>query len=417
MVEQWSGPGGGLRYAYDWTGAAFSVERMRKERLAKAQASLKKHNIDVMLCMLADNVRYTTSTTGPPWMKGLVPGWRYALLVKDQAPILWEHGDIRHITKQNCPWLKKVNFSHTWTRGYPGPMTEHIAKLWAEDIKKELKEQGVAGEKIGLDGPEILSLKTLKDVGIEAVDGQTAMLDARYTKTKDEIECFRTTAAICEIILDETRRAIRPGLRECDITALGFKVAYENGMDDVTGFTVCSGPFGWPNFKFYTDRIIRPGDLVTLDIGGARWNGYMSCYYRTYKCMTRPTEKEKGFYQDALDWLQSAIKATKPGATTADLCREWPDAKKEWGYDSEWEAIANEWGHGLGLGGYEPPMVSRAFSLEYPQTLKEGCVFALETQQGSMKEGGVRIEEMVTVTSSGAEVLSKYPVDEIIVCP
>lgn len=43
--------------------------------------------------------------------------------------------------------------------------------------------------------------------------------------------------------------------------------------------------------------------------------------------------------------------------------------------------------------------------------------FAMETQDGTVKDGGVRIEEMIRVTDTGHEILTKYPVDEIIECP
>ena len=377
---------------------------------------MKKHNLKALLCMDPTNVRYVTSTATPPWMIR-VPGWRYCLLVEGRTPVLWEHGDIRYTTKEQCSWLDKVNYGIVWMRGQPGPQSEHIAKLWAEGIKKELKEQGVGNEPIGLDAPEILSTKALKDVGIQWVDGQSAMIDARVIKTKDELECLKIAAAICDTILDRVKHAIRPGVREVELVGLGYKVGYDFGMDDIIGFTVCSGPYGWPNFKYYTDRMIRPGDAVTYDIGGASFNGYKTCYYRTF-CCGQPSQKLKDYYQQSLDYINSAIRKVKPGATTADLVKEWPDATKEWGYESEWEAIANEWGHGLGLSLYEPPTVSRAFSLDYPFTLKENMAFALETQQGSMKEKiGVRVEEMLIVTSSGCEIISKYPVDEITVCP
>ncbi|WP_309493279.1 Xaa-Pro peptidase family protein [Candidatus Hecatella orcuttiae] len=396
------------RFAYDWRDG-INVERMRRERLERARASMKAHGLEAMLCMDSTNVRYITSTITPPWMIR-VPGWRYCLLVRDEDPVLWEHGDIRHITKAECSWLSEVKYAYTWMRGQPGPLTEHIARTWAADIKKELVARGV--KKVGLDVPEAVSVRALQNEGIEVTDCQQAMLDARIIKTKDELNCLKIAAAICEAILEEVRRALKPGITELHLTALGYKVGYEMGMDDIIGFTVCSGPNAWPNFKFYTDRIIRPGDTVTFDIGGASYNGYKTCYYRTFS-LGQPSPKIKEFYREAYEWIYSAIRKIKPGATTADLVSDWPDATKEWGYDSEWEAIANEWGHGLGLALYEPPTITRIWSREFPVTLKEGMTFALETQQGTWKDGGVRIEEMVAVTSSGVEVLSKWPVEEI----
>jgi Xaa-Pro aminopeptidase len=405
------------QYAYDWR-EGINLERLRKERLEKAREAMKKYGIDAMILMKADNVRYTTSTITPPWMMA-VPGWRYALVAKDHPPILWEHGDISHITREECPWLGKVKFSYTWIRGqetYLRDCWEYVAKLWAEDLMKELKELGIKDGVIGMDVREELAVKALKNLGIEVVDCQRAMVDARLIKTKDEINCLRMAAAICEIMFEEAKRMLKPGVREIDIVALGHKIGWEHGMDDITGFTVCSGPNTWPNRKFYTDRIIRPGDLVTFDIGGAGYMGYKTCYYRTFKVGAQPTVKEKEFYDVTVEQLRSAERMIKPGVTTKEVVeKSFRTAKELWGYESEFEAIANQWGHGLGLALYEPPMFSWAFSPMFPFELKENMTFALETQHGSPKEGGVRVEDMYVVTSTGVERLSKYPRDEIIV--
>jgi Xaa-Pro dipeptidase len=401
-------------WACDWQ-ERINNDRLRKDRLARARAAMKERGLSALVCMDSSNVRYITGTATPPWMV-FVPGFRYCLLVEDADPLLWEHGDIKFTTMKTCPWLKgQVRSAYTWIRGQPGPQTNEIARMWAEDIKEELKARGYHKDTIGLDVPELASIKALESAGISWVDGQTPMLNARVIKTNDEIECLRIAAAITEAMFAKMQQAIKPGVREVDLVGLGHQVLFTNGLDGLMSFTICSGPNTWPNFKYYTDRMIRPGDIVTIDVGGAGYNGYKECYYRTFSC-GRASQKHKEFYAQALEWMRSAIRATRPGARVADLVKDWPDATKEWGYESEWEAMANEWGHGLGLSLYEPPTVSKAFTVDHKFTLKENMSFALETQQGSMKDGGVRIEEMLAVTSSGVEVLSKYPVEDIIEC-
>lgn len=402
------------QYNYDWR-EGVNVDRMRKERLERARKAMKERGLTALITMEPTNTRYLTGTVTPPWMIR-VPGWRYCLLVEGHDPLLYEHGDIKITSKEECPWLKgQVKSAYVWIRGQTGEVTEWAAKLWAEDLKKELEARGYKKESVGLDVWEAPALRALKAVGLDVSDGQAGMMDARTIKTKDEIECLKIAAAISEAIFCEVQRSIRPGIRERDLVAIGAKLGWEYGLDDIIGFTVCSGSYGWPNFKYHTDRIIRPGDLVTFDNGGNAWNGYLADYYRTFSC-GQPTERHKQFYKDAYDWLYSAIRAVRPGVTTKELAEKWPPAS-DWGYESEWEAIANQWGHGIGLALYEPPTVSRIYSLKFPFTLKENMTFAMETQQGTRKEGGVRIEEMLRVTDTGVEILTKYPVDEIIQCP
>ena len=118
-------------------------------------------------------------------------------------------------------------------------------------------------------------------------------------------------------------------------------------------------------------------------------------------------------YQEAYDWLYDSIGAVKAGATTRDIALKWPSAKEAWGYDEEDQAAANLWGHGLGLAQYDPPVISRIWSLDHPIEIKTGMVFALETQHGKTHRYGVRIEEMLIVHDDDIEIISNFPVKEI----
>ena len=86
-----------------------------------------------------------------------------------------------------------------------------------------------------------------------------------------------------------------------------------------------------------------------------------------------------------------------------------------WGYEDEDQAAANLWGHGLGLAQYDPPVISRIWSLDHPLEIESVMVFALETQHGVPFEFGVRIEEMVIVHDDDVEIISNFPVNQITV--
>ncbi len=116
-----------------------------------------------------------------------------------------------------------------------------------------------------------------------------------------------------------------------------------------------------------------------------------------------------------MKWLYDSIKAVKVGATTRDIASKWPSAKEAWGYEEEDQAAANLWGHGLGLAQYDQPVISRIWSLDHPIEIKEGMVFALETQHGKPYQWGVRIEEMLIVHKDSVEIVSNFPVEQITV--
>ena len=116
-------------------------------------------------------------------------------------------------------------------------------------------------------------------------------------------------------------------------------------------------------------------------------------------------------YTRCREYMDMAIAAVKPGATTADIVQLWPRAE-EFGFANEEAAFALQYGHGVGLAIWEKPIFSRLVSLEHPETLEEGMVFALETYwPASDGWSAARIEEEVVVTADGCEVITKFPAE------
>ena len=244
----------------------------------------------------------------------------------------------------------------------------------------------------------------------------SAMMEARAVKNVDEQECLRTVGAIGDAAHWETMKFLKPGLTENQVTAHIMKFLYSiPGMEDVEDVIVSSGPNTWPNWRNFSDRIVKPGDIVFMDLAALTWNGYKSCYYRTYCVGKEPTDEQKKYYATALKWLYDSIKAVKVGTTTKEIASKWPSAKEAWGYAEEDQAAANLWGHGLGLAQYDPPVISRIWSLDHPVKIEEGMVFALETQHGKTHQWGVRIEEQLIVHKDGVEITSNFPVEQITV--
>ena len=93
----------------------------------------------------------------------------------------------------------------------------------------------------------------------------------------------------------------------------------------------------------------------------------------------------------------------------------WPTAQA-FGFRDEEAAFALQYGHGVGLSIWERPIFSRLTSLDHPETLEEGMVFALETYWPAADGwGAARIEEEVVVTADGCQVITKFPAEELLV--
>jgi len=392
--------------------------RLRDHRLSRARAAMQRHGLGALLCMYDENIRYVSSTLTPGWCR-LKPGLRYALLIEGEEPILYEQGDIGFQIQRHSPWIPKENirYSYAWVKGAAGPASKSQVKKFTDAIRRDLQQHGAAGRPLGVDFVDINMLTAFKEAGVEWRDGMTPLMEARAIKGVDEQECMRVVGAICDACHYEVSKFIKPGLSENQVTAFAMEFLYNfPGVEDVEDVIVSSGPNTWPNWRTFSDRIIRPRDIVFMDLAALTWNGYKSCYYRTYCAGGEPTQEQKDIYAQALKWLYDAIEVVRPGVTTRDIASKWPSAKEVWGYEEEDQAAANLWGHGLGLAQYDLPIVSRIYSLDHPIPIEEGMSFALETQHGKMLQWGVRLEEMLLVTADGYEIVSKFPINEITVC-
>src|SRR5881227_4436201 len=124
---------------------------------------------------------------------------------------------------------------------------------------------------------------------------------------------------------------------------------------------------------------------------------------------------QRDAYTRCREYMDQAIALVRPGTTTAEIVSVWPRAE-EFGFPDEEAAFALQYGHGVGLSIWEKPIFSRLVSLDHPEVLEEGMVFALETYWPATDGwSAARIEEEVVVTASGCEVITKFPAEELLV--
>jgi Xaa-Pro dipeptidase len=254
-------------------------------------------------------------------------------------------------------------------------------------------------------------MRELERVGINVVDGQQLMLDAREIKSQDELILLNQAAAMVDGTYHMIGEELKPGVRESDIVALANKKLYELGSDDVEAINAISGERCSPHPHNFTDRILRPGDQAFFDIIQS-YNGYRTCYYRTF-AVGKASDAQEDAYKKARDWIDAAIELVKPGTTTDQIAAIWPKAE-EFGFANEMEAFGLQFGHGLGLNLHERPVISRLVSFDHPLEIKTGMVFALETYcPATDGMSAARIEEEVIVTDKGCRVITLYPAQEL----
>ena len=159
--------------------------------------------------------------------------------------------------------------------------------------------------------------------------------------------------------------------------------------------------------------MLRPGDPAYFDIIHA-YNGYRTCYYRTF-VIGSGSRAQVDAYKRCREYLDASIGLIRPGMTTGEVVSVWPSAE-EFGFADEEAAFALQYGHGVGLSVWEKPVFSRLVSLDHPEVIVEGMVFALETFWPAADGwSAARIEEQLVVTAEGCEIITRFPAEELMV--
>ncbi len=401
----------GATMAVDWE-QRVDFHRLRADRLRRARESLRSSELGALLLFDPNNLRYVTSTAIGTWERD--KNIRFALVFREDDPILWDFGSAAKHHQLYCPWLPESSW-RAWVPPMRGAMPDEtgITDALADLVWTELHERGLDAEPLGLDVPDMTTLLALRRKGLELADSQPVMLDARRLKTEDELALLDHAAAIVDAAYEEIYRLLRPGVKENEVVAAAMKVLFELGSEHVEAINAISGDRCIPHPHTFADRLLRPGDQCFFDVIHS-FMGYRTCYYRTFN-VVYATPAQIDAYRRCREWLDAAIEQVRPGVTTDRIAEVWPTAQ-ELGMNDERAAFGLQFGHGLGVGLYESPMISRLHSFDSPVELEVGMVFALETYcPASDGRSAARIEEEVVVTPDGPQVLTRFPAQELLV--
>jgi Xaa-Pro aminopeptidase len=239
----------------------------------------------------------------------------------------------------------------------------------------------IAPEKIGFDELSLGDYKTLSDNlgGSELKENPDLIWAMRKVKDASEKKLMRRAGELSDIGMEAIRVA---------------------GADDISfPFIVASGPRSAYPHAGVSDRKIRRGDLVTIDMG-ATYRGYCSDITRTF-IVGPPSEKQRKIYETVLEANEAALPEIRVGAKGIDVDLIARDIIAEAGYG---EDFFHSLGHGVGIEVHEPPSMSRSSK----DVLSMGNVVSNEPGVYLKGFGGVRVEDTVLVTDSSPERLTEF---------
>jgi len=370
---------------------------------------MEAHDLGALICFVGENVRYITSVFQGNWKNNIYI--RYCVLPRGGDPVLFETaGSDLECAKIDAPWLKgNIRPAMTWK--WAETAEAMMADRMAQSILQVLKDNGVDKERIGIDVYDPSAYAAFQKLNLNVVSAWPAMSGARVVKTPDEIECLKISSAIGDTAFWKIEHEwLKPGVKESYITAKVNEYLYEQGFDFVYDIIVASGGNTSPYRRWHTDKVIRQGDLVIIDMNAVGPGGYFVDFVRCFKVGgIKWTRKESDLYKECHSTMYAAIEQMKAGNTTADVANKLPRYA-----DDEFGTVTlQQFAHSIGLSLYEGMWISRAYSLEYPVELQEGMYFAAETFAGHPgREQTVRLEENLLVTRGGPSVFTKYPFAE-----
>lgn len=344
---------------------------MNKKRIKSAQALLSRKGVSAFLVTNLKNIRYLTGFTGSSAM---------LLLLKRQSFLIT---DFRY---REQAAEEVVGAEILISKGSP-----------LKEVRTLLEERRI--RKIGFEetAPFLLFKKLSRH--LSPIPLRDLVEGLRVLKDNHEIELIREAVRRAERAFKTVKPYIKRGKKEIEIARrLEEAIRMEGARTLPFPVIVASGERSSLPHASPSDRRLQYGDLLIID-WGAEAEGYYSDMTRTFLIGGSDSTEKRRVFQTVLEALERAKKTAKQGVkayTVDEAAREHIKAK---GYGKQ---FGHGTGHGVGLDIHEAPRISWIGK----ETLRKGMVFTVEPGVYIPGMGGVRIEDMVAITTGGVETLT-----------
>jgi len=286
-------------------------------------------------------------------------------------------------------------------------------RTWQEDgspyahVAAGLKDRGFASGRLGIE-------ETVKFVfadsiaqaapALHLVSATPITAGCRMIKDAHEVECLRLAGEATLKAYEAVYHALKEGMTQRDVSAL-IQAAYARiGFAGEASLNV--GEYTASPHGSRTLQTIREGTILMVD-DGCRVEGYTSDITRTF-VLGKPTNKMKEVFQIVQRAQQAALAAARPGVPNEAVDAAARKVITDAGYGPGFKYLTHRVGHGIGMDMHEWPYLVRNNMFGWPKnpTLQPGMVFSDEPGVYIRGEFGVRLEDDMHITESGAELLT-----------
>jgi len=386
--------------------ARIDQRKLRAYRLERLRAELRKR--DVAGCLLADpiNIRYATGSRNMMvWTMHAPSRWAF---VPTEGPVVLFEFESAQSANDGLETIAEIRPCTPWIYFLAGPRWEEKADRWAQEIANLVATHGGKNRRLAIDRCEPAGAFKLRALGLDLVDAQEAIEQARLIKSPEEIQCLRVAMDVCDTAIARMRDALRPGMTENQLWSILHQVNIAHDGEWIEARLLATGERTNPWFQECGNRVIEAGDLVAFDTDMVGPLGYLADISRTWVCPGKaPTNQQRRLYALAEEQVQVNMDLIKPGVgfrEFAEKCWPLPDG-----------FVPNRYlmmVHGVGLVDEYPSIayVQDFRDWGYDGVFAENMVVSVESYIGEHRgKEGVKLEQQVLITATGAIPLSKTP--------
>ena len=397
-----------LAFDIDQRLAAIDQRALRRYRLEGVRAQLRR--LDYAGAVLCDpmNIDYATGTRNMPIWTMHAPG-RYAFVAAEGPVVLFEFETCQHLT-HGIETVDEVRSGISAFYFFGGSRMPERAAQWAEPIAELMSKHGGSNRRLAVDRCDPWIAQHLIKRGIELFDAQEPLEQARRLKSSEEIASLQLAMDVCDTGVQRMREALQPGLTENQIWSVLHATNMAHGGDFIECKLLASGSRTLPWFQESGNRVIEAGDLVAFDTDMIGPTGYLADISRTYVCPGRkPTSEQRDLYALAQEQVLHNMMLLKAGLEFREF------AERGWRVPDRFHA--NRYMvlvHGVGLTDEYPAILYDGDQQQsgYEGIFEENMVVSVESYIGEQDaKEGVKLEQQVLITRSGAVPFSKSPFD------
>lgn len=374
-----------------------------KDRVLRAQQRMEREGLDLLMCYGNEAepqyVRY---------FSGYWPSFETAgvLIPRRGEPMLLigPESYTYAADRTKIPVIRQLKaFRESSEPEYPGKKLDSFAAVFEEAVQgAAIKRFGVAGYPLMTIGVYKALKEALAPYGIEIENADGIVNALRMIKTENELACMRAAARITRSTFDYVLENIREGMTEQQVAGLALGRMHMLGAErESYPPWVLTGAGSDQAISRPRNKAIKKGDMTFIQIG-ARVDGYASSIGRPV-IMDKATEEQRRLIEAAYKAQQDVIARLKPGVPAREIAQFHIDNVTALGY-KDWLLYGPFHGNGTMEG--EAPWVET----DSDYLIEKNMTFCADIFLGNtQKHIGLRIEDVVRVTDTGAENLTDYP--------